>query len=84
MHGGRREAKGARESDQRRVINAYIRDLRAGMDGSKGGSRGSGKTFTGKAAKKQRWEAYKSARMRSRLPVVGSERLFYSCWNAQV
>ena len=83
LHAGRRNARESRESDQRRVINAYIRDLRLGMDGSKGGSRGSGKTFTGKAAKKQRWEAYKNARVKARLPVVGSERLFYNCWNAQ-
>ena len=66
---------------ERRTINAYIRDLIDKMEGSKGGSRGSDRRFTGKQAKRQRWKAYQKARIDAKLPVVGSERLFIECWD---
>ena len=83
LHAGRCEAKSAIESDAARIINAYIRNLRLGMEGSKGGSRGQGKTFTGKQAIKQRWETFKASRTKARLPVVGSQRLFAKSWAQQ-
>ena len=83
LHAGRRQARDDVESDARRIINAHIRDLRLAMDGSKGGSRGGGKTFTGKLSKRQRWDVFKKDRTRARLPIVGSEWLYSKCWSQQ-
>ena len=83
MHAGRSKEKEQRESDARRMINAYLRDLASGMEGSKGGSRGSGKVYTGKQAVKQRYQAYRNSRIARKLPVLGSLELFTKCWKAQ-
>ena len=70
-------------SDARRTIDAYIRDLRAGFEGSKGASHGSGKLFTGKRALNQRWQMFRNDRAKAKLPMVGTLRLFTECWKAQ-
>lgn len=53
LHKGRCKAREERQSDARRCIEAYIRELCESMEGSKGGSRGSGKVYTGKSSLRQ-------------------------------
>ena len=82
LHAGRSKEREVVESEARRVINAYLRDQVAGMEGSKGGSRGSGKHYTGKQALTQRYQAYRNSRISRKLPVLGSKELFTKCWKA--
>lgn len=70
------------KEEARRCIQAYIRYLQAGMEGSKGGTRGSGKYFTGKQSMHSRYEAYRKWRIQQKLPVLGCEKLFKQCWKA--
>lgn len=82
-HAGRVALREREMHQARRVINAYIRNLRESMEGSKGGSRGEGKSYTGRQSKRMRYQAYCSHRIKHQLPVLGSEKLFTSCWKAQ-
>eukprot|EP00965_Chrysotila_dentata_P061127 2025181-Pleurochrysis_carterae.AAC.1 len=50
------------------------------MEGSKGGTRGSGKFFTGKRSAQLRWNDYTASRIAKSLPVVGSYELFRKLW----
>ena len=70
------------ESEQREHLEAYIRDLRSGMEGSKGGSTGSGKWFSGVRSMAKRWEDYTRMRREHGLPIVGSIHLFTKLWKA--
>lgn len=82
-HAGRMTKRKELEHSARRQINAYLRNLRESMEGSKGGSRGSGKSYTGKQSKKARYEAYRKSRIDCKEPVLGSQKLFNKCWDAQ-
>lgn len=78
----RKARKKERDSEARRQIGMYIRELLEGAEGSKGGSRGSGKVFVPKQSMKQRYEAYRKYRIVHRLPVVGCLSTFINCWKA--
>lgn len=58
----------------------YINELLEGAEGSKGGSRGTGKIFVQKQSMRLRWEAYRKFRVARKLPVLGSLNLFSECW----
>jgi hypothetical protein len=83
FHAGRCKFKLEQTSNARRAIAAYIRDLRSEMDGSKGGSRGAGKSYTGKKGRYQRYVDYRNYRIRHKLPVLGGQRLFNKVWDEQ-
>ena len=51
------------------------------MEGSKGGSTGSGMFFTGARSMAKRWEDYTRMRRERSLPVLGSIHLFTKLWN---
>lgn len=82
-HAGRVKKREELKSEARRAIDAYIRNLRESMEGSKGGSRGAGKSYTGRQSKRQRYRLYCQSRAKAKLPPLGSEKLFTQCWNAQ-
>lgn len=67
----------------KRCIKAYIRDLRHGMEGSKGGTSGGGKSYTGKQSIRQRFETFRKMRLHSKLPLLGDEKLFGKCWREE-
>ena len=50
------------------------------MEGSKGGSTGTGKWFTGYRSVAKRWQDYVRMRREKALPVVGSQHLFAKLW----
>lgn len=50
------------------------------MNGSKGGSRGQGKSYTGKESKRIRWETFRKYRIEHSLHPIGNEKLFRKCW----
>ena len=76
----RRRASVEKESAERRHLEAYIRELRSTMEGSKG--KQSAHFFTGKRPVKQRWEDYVIGRNNAQLPVIGSLPLFKKLWAA--
>jgi hypothetical protein len=82
-HAGRCKQKSDIESEGRRHIGAYIRNLLDGEEGSKGGSRKGGKRFIPRDSKRARWKDYSKSRTRLRLPIYGSERLFGTVWDEQ-
>ena len=61
-------------------MEAYIREIRLSMEGSKGGHDGSGKYFTDYRPISKRWEDYRRFRNQHGLPVVGSIHLFTKVW----
>lgn len=83
-HDGRRKQVREKKSQARQCIEIYLRQLRDGLDGSKGASRGEGKTYVRKQSMEHRWEAYRTYRIRAKQPVLGSIRLFRTCWKAQL
>ena len=77
----RRKAAGERESNERRHLEAYIRDLRSSMEGSKGKA-AVNQWFTGRRTMPQRWEDYRKHRLDKKLPIIGSVHLFTKLWKA--
>lgn len=69
---GRRRQLSKVESYERAQLNAYIRDLRSGMEGPKGGSDPTDKWRTDKMPVSKRWERYKEFRLKRALPVIGA------------
>lgn len=61
-------------------MNAYIRALRNGLEGPKGGSDPKDKWTIGKMTIPKRWQQYKKSRIRKGLKVVGSMSLFKKVW----
>lgn len=53
------------------------------MEGSKGGTRGTGKSYTGKQSIRQRYNSYCKHRQDNGLPVIGGEQLFRRCWKEE-
>ena len=80
-HAGRCQLRSKVESEERAVIQAYIRMLREKMEGPKGGSKPKDKWHVPKKPMSQRWEDYRQHRLRAKLPVVGSSSLFEKIWN---
>jgi hypothetical protein len=83
LHAGRCKLRQEQESVAARCIDAYIRDRRSVMNGSKGSSRGSAKSYTAKESMSVRYQGYRNDRISSKLPVLGSKRLFTKRWKAQ-
>lgn len=79
-HLGRKKRRKRTESLKRAHLNAYIRDLRSGLEGPKGGSDPNDKWRVGSMTIPKRWEQYKKHRMERSLPVIGSESLFAKIW----
>lgn len=77
---GRREGAEKQQSVERAHLNAYIRVLRGGLEGPKGGSLVHDKWYVAKQSMKQRWEVYTKGRQRKKLPVIGSLALFTKLW----
>lgn len=79
-HKGRVKLRARQESHERAHLNAYIRSLRSGLEGPKGGSNPKDKWTTGKVTVPKRWEKYREHRMKLGLPVIGSLSLFTKLW----
>ena len=77
---GRRTVCSKQESEERAHLNAYIRVVRGGSEGPKGGSVVHNKWHVAKQSMKQRWETYVKGRQRKKLPVIGSLGLFTKLW----
>ena len=75
----RRRATADKESTERRHLEAYVRELRSSMEGSKGKAT-AGRFFTGKRPLPQRWDDYVKSRKTRGLPVIGTLRLFQKIW----
>ena len=76
---GRRHVREEKESKEAAYIESYIRELRSGMEGAKG-SEMTGVWHTLKMPVRKRWEQYRDSRIRSKLPVIGSQSLFEKIW----
>eukprot|EP00966_Prymnesium_polylepis_P289168 6679291-Prymnesium_polylepis.1 len=71
------------QSEERAHLEAYIRELRAGTEGPKGGSAPTDKWRLPTRAisgEQGRWEEYEKKRKQLGLPVIGSESLFKKIW----
>ena len=79
-HAKRANNRDKLESDTRVHLEAYIRDLRSTMEGSKGSDEIV--WHTGKRSGALRWSDYKKHRMDRSLPVIGSQALFVKLWVA--
>ena len=79
-HAGRCKLKAKVQSEERAHLEAYIRDLRAELEGPKGGSRAKDKWSLPKKTAPQRWEDYKRKRKLRSLPIIGSPSLFEKIW----
>lgn len=79
-HRGRTAVRKRQESFERAHLNAYIRQLRSGLEGPKGGFDPKDKWTIGKMPVPKRWQKYKERRIRLGLPVIGSESLFTKLW----
>lgn len=77
---GRKLIRARGESLQRAHLNAYIRNLRQGLEGPKGGSAPTDKWTVGKMTLPKRWEQYTTHRMKKGLSVIGSLSLFTKLW----
>lgn len=79
-HKGRVLVRARAQSMQRAHLNAYIRELRGGLEGPKGAADPKDKWTTGRMTLPKRWEQYTRRRMRKGLPVIGSKSLFAKLW----
>eukprot|EP00965_Chrysotila_dentata_P143428 4739073-Pleurochrysis_carterae.AAC.1 len=75
---GRRVARERQESEERAYIEHYIKELREGMEGSKG--REVGVWHTSKMSVRKRYEDYRATMIRAKLPAMGSLSLFEKVW----
>lgn len=80
-HAGRKKRRAREHSVKRLHLEAYIRDLRNGLEGPKGGSDPRDKWHVDKMTVPKRWEQYKDHRMKRGLPVLGSFKLFAKIWS---
>ena len=78
---GRRKMRARQESEKRAHFRAYIRSMRNGMEGPKGGANPSAKWHTAYMTRAKRWQQYVEHRRRHKLPVVGSSHLFHKVWD---
>ena len=72
---GRRKIRNRQESEKRAHFRAWIRSLKDGMEGPKGGSDPIKKWKTGYLPRGKRWEQYCESRRRSSQPIVGGKDL---------
>jgi hypothetical protein len=80
-HAARCKQKSAQDSMERAHLESYIRSLRAGLEGPKGGSQQKDTWSIEASSMSQRWSAYKRSRVSVGLPVIGSESLFKRIWS---
>ena len=81
-HAGRARASSQQASSERAHLEAYIRELRAGIEGPKGGSTSTDHWHISKATAGQRWAEYVKKRNQAKVPVIGSKSLFEKLWRA--
>ena len=81
-HAGRAAASSQQQSMERAHLEAYIREVRAGIEGPKGGSTSTDHWHISKATAGQRWTDYVKKRSQAKLPVIGSKSLFEKIWRA--
>ena len=79
-HAGRARAASQQDSYERGHLKAYIRSLKAKMEGTKGGKPGADKWHTGYMPMSKRWAAYVKMRTDAGLPVIGKQSLFAQLW----
>ena len=79
-HAGRTEQRADQESRERAHLQAYVRDLRASLEGPKGGSEVNDKWHIAYMSVPKRWQEYKKMRTKASLPVIGSEPLSKKIW----
>ena len=77
---GRVDKKEKLVSKERQHLEAYIRNLRGTMEGTKGGD-DPDTWFTGKRSMALRWEDYRKERIAQSLPIIGSSALFTKIWH---
>ena len=80
-HAARCKQKDAQHSAERAHLESYIRSLRAGLEGPKGGSQQKDTWSIEASSMSQRWAAYTRSRVSVGKPVIGSESLFKSIWS---
>lgn len=68
-------------SEERRALEAYIRELRSSMEGTKGGSEGVGKYYTPYRPVKKRWQDYENCCRRKvrHANIPCKSRFFLTC-----
>ena len=79
-HAGRCKLKLQQQSEERAHLEAYIRTLRAGYEGPKGGAAPKDKWSVPKQPISLRWKEYVKLRQDKSLPVIGSASLFEKIW----
>ena len=72
---GRRQIRNKQETEKRAHFRAWIRSLRDGMEGPKGGSDPVRKWKTAYIPRHKRWEIYCESRRRSGQPILGGKDL---------
>ena len=80
-HAGRCACKRNNQTKEAAHLEAYIRELRSGLEGPKGGSNPKDKWSVPYMSVPDRWKEYKKKRTQLGLPVVGSESLFGKLWS---
>ena len=78
--GARKRKRIARMSQDRSIIDAYIRRLRGTFEGAKG--KDTLGWHTGRRSIPKRWEDFKKHRTQNALPLVGSVGIFREIWNS--
>lgn len=78
---GRQKAAANVQSEERAVLEAWIRREKEKMEGPKGGSDPNDKWHTNYLPVSKRWLQYMKERKSLSLPVVGSQKLFEKLWS---
>ena len=79
-HPARSKQKSMQEGVERAHLEAYIRSLREGLEGPKGGSQSTDTWSIEKTSFSKRWETYQRSRTNAGQPVIGSVSLFKKIW----
>ena len=82
-HKDRVKQRGAKLSAERAHLMAYIRKLKKGFEGPKGGSDPNAKFKTAYVPVSKRWSQYERYRRQRSLPIIGSKALFAKLWAEQ-
>ena len=82
-HKDRVQRRGRKLGEERAHLLAYIRTLKAGYEGPKGGSDPKAKWKTAYMSVSKRWKEYERHRRARSLPIVGSKALFAKLWSEQ-
>ena len=82
-HKDRVAHRGKKLSVERAHLMAYIRQLKKGYEGPKGGSDPKAKWKTAYVPIPKRWATYERSRRARSLPIVGTQALFAKLWKEQ-